>query len=66
MTGGAVSQFRAIGTCDRIWAEVGPCRWMAWPGKLSMRPATDVEESGWKKKMAATERKIHRRVGQGC
>ena len=27
MMGGAVSQFRAVGTRDRIWTEVGPCRW---------------------------------------
>jgi len=25
MTGGAVSQFRAVGARDRIWAEVSPC-----------------------------------------
>ena len=63
MMGGAVSQFWAVGARDRIWAEVGPCRWMAWPGKISMtRPATDEEESGCKKKMEAMEREICWRV----
>ena len=27
LTGGAVSQFRAVGARNRIRAEVGPCRW---------------------------------------
>ena len=47
MTGGAVSQFRAVGTRDRIWAEVSPCRWMEQQGMTdAMKPATDEEDSG--------------------
>ena len=54
ITGGAVSQFRAVGARHRIWAEVGPCCWVAWLQMNSrMKPAADKEESGCRTKMAA-------------
>ena len=40
-------------TCDRIWAEVGPCRRMSWLRKTGMMRLARDEESSCKKKIAA-------------